>query len=144
MKASPGEEREVPRYGTARSSVNWVTRNLMAESVLRGHDRKRSVRVRYEDVIRNPHRALLSIARLVDESPERLPLLGTRVARLGTNHTAAGNPNRFGGGDVSLRSDDEWISRQGSWDRAISTMLTAPLLMHYGYSLRARQQSDDS
>jgi hypothetical protein len=53
--------------------------------------------------------------------------------RLGTAHTADGNPVRFATGAVPLREDDEWRRHLPSRDRLSVGAITAPLLLRYGY-----------
>jgi hypothetical protein len=56
---------------------------------------------------------------------------------LGPNHTVAGNPDRLGHGQVTIRSDDEWMHALPNSKRRLVTALTAPLLHHHGYRLSA-------
>jgi hypothetical protein len=55
---------------------------------------------------------------------------------LGTNHTLAGNPNRFRTGSVRIAEDDEWQSRLARRDRMVMTSATLPMLLRYGYPVR--------
>ena len=80
----------------------------------------------------------MSIADLVGLPADELPLVGPRRVRLGVNHTAAGNRNRFQTGEIDLRVDAEWIEAQASLDRWIATTLSLPVLHRYGYPIRPK------
>lgn len=129
---------KMPRYGPVYSSLSWTARNLLAEKVcsrLRGS----SMRVRYEDFVSRPRAILHAISQLVGESSAELPLEGDRTLKTRTNHTVMGNPIRFQPGEIELRNDREWITRLGSRDFGLVTVLTAPLLIRYGYPLSRRK-----
>ena len=93
--------------------------------------------IRYEDFVSRPRPTMDSIAELLGERPDRLPLAGEQTVRLSTNHTAGGNYRRFEAGDVELRTDDHWITRQRRTDRWLTTALALPLLGRYGYPITA-------
>jgi hypothetical protein len=128
-----GKRAEMPRHAVARSASTWLTLNLAAEAVRRGHPVERSVLVRYEDFVEWPTTTLARIVDLVGEPRARLPVDGGATATLGVNHTVSGNPSRFRTGAVELRVDDEWKTRQAPVDRALVTAMTLPLLARYGY-----------
>jgi hypothetical protein len=56
-----------------------------------------------------------------------------RWADLSVAHTASGNPMRFATGRIPIRLDDEWRTRMTAAHRGAVTLLTLPLLAHYGY-----------
>jgi hypothetical protein len=57
--------------------------------------------------------------------------------RLEPNHTVDGNPMRFLRGSVAVRRDEEWKANMAKRDRRTVTAMTFPLLMKYGYPMRA-------
>jgi uncharacterized membrane protein len=55
-------------------------------------------------------------------------------------HEVSGNPMRFDP-EISIKPDIEWIGRMPASSYLISTMLSAPLLTHYGYHLSRRRMN---
>jgi hypothetical protein len=52
-----------------------------------------------------------------------------------TQHTISGNPVRFSAQVPSVRPDDEWHTAMGARQRIEVSLLTAPMLVRYGYPL---------
>lgn len=129
-----GERRSLVLGRVARS---WLTANSQSERVARNHVRGSTIRIRYEDFMEDPKAVLLEIAALVDVVPNTLPLDGSHTALIGKHHTPGGNARvRFRSGSVQLRLDDEWETLLGPVARTSMTVVTAPLLIRYGYPLR--------
>jgi Sulfotransferase family len=137
VKGSPGEGRrqEMLRYGTVTSTRNWLWFNAVAEIVRRRHE-TRSLLLRYEDLVEYPRSAVELVAALVGEHPAASPFIDQRSARLGSNHTAGGNPNRLSREPVTIQVDAEWIADQPIMQRFTATAISSPLLRRYGYQLR--------
>jgi hypothetical protein len=138
QKTWPGvrQKEYPPRSGAARSTIGWVATNLAAEAVRLRCPAGRWLRVRYEDFVRDPRTTVQAIAALAGEAPPRLPFVDDQTVLLNGNHTVCGNPSRFSKGEVRLRADDEWMTRQGLADRLVATCLALPLLHRYGYAIR--------
>jgi hypothetical protein len=115
--------------GAAKSSVLWDAWNLAAERLFRGPG---YVRLRYEDLVRDPREALGRVLAAAGAHDELAFLDGT-TATLSANHTVAGNPDRLRAGPVTVRPDDRWIDALGAPQRRVVHALTAPLARHYGY-----------
>jgi hypothetical protein len=120
------------RFSPAKSSALWDSWNASAEALWRRVP-DRYLRLRYEDFVADPRECFEKILALVGESDAGPPLVGEREVKLGVSHTVSGNPNRFETGAVELRTDREWTSRMKPRDKALVTVLTLPLLKHYGY-----------
>jgi hypothetical protein len=90
---------------------------------------------RYEDFVRDPDAALRGLAAFVGERVSATPIVDGRTLRLGVNHTAAGNDNRFRVADVPLRLDDEWRARTDARSTAATLLAAWPLQLRYGYGL---------
>lgn len=124
------------RVGTVKSSLLWDAWNASAEALWSGTP-ARYTRLRYEDFVTEPRRAIEEILGMLGEDPGRLPFVGEREVELGAGHTVAGNPNRFRSGPVRLRSDDDWASKMRPRDKRLVTLMTLPLLARYGYPTSA-------
>ncbi len=120
------------RVGAVKSSLLWDTWNVSAEA-LWGGSSGRYMRLRYEDFVEQPQRAVKDILGMLGERTGRLPFTGERDVELEVSHTVSGNPNRFQSGLVRLRLDVEWALRMRLRDRRLVTLLTLPLLARYGY-----------
>ena len=124
----------MPRFPIPRTAMAWNLANLAAEATRRvGFPH---VRVRYEDLARDPRRELTRILSVLELPPSDLEFLGPGTARFSPSHSVAGNPIRFLEGDVAIRPDEEWIANMPRLDRSLVTIMTWPLLGHYGYRLR--------
>lgn len=126
---------EMERRGAARSAALWNVWNVTTELLWAGEPTRRH-RLRYEELTAAPAAELRRVLALVDKADVPLPGVDDDAATLAVTHTVAGNPSRLVSGRVEIRADDEWREGLGRLDRAEVTSLTAPLLLHYGYSLR--------
>jgi hypothetical protein len=124
-------QRHRPAKSAALWSVwNWVSERLWAK---RPH---RYLRLRYEDLVREPEVAVRRILSFVAEEPAELPFPSNHAVDLAATHTVAGNPSRFRTGVVEIRPDDEWLARLEPRARAVVEAISLPLLRRYGYRLR--------
>lgn len=127
---------EMTRYRPARAAVLWGVHNAAFGLLPRAG--VPVMRVRYEDLLADPARTLAALSSFVglpaaDPGFLRRTADGTRIASLGTCHSASGNPMRFTVGDVPLRRDDAWRTHLPAGQRRLVGALTAPLLAAYGY-----------
>jgi hypothetical protein len=118
----------------------WIADNLLYDAL--GRRTQRATRVRYEDIIADPHAELGRIVRELDlpTAPEALSFLADSTAELPASHALSGNPMRFQRGKVELRADDEWRTAMSRPRRAAISAATWPLLLHYGYPIAPRAQ----
>lgn len=134
-EAGPGKT-YMETYSPGRTAMRWNILNLAFQILAaRGVP---TLRVRYEDFVADPAG---SAQRMADFAcgPGALPgglaaALGRGHADFEVTHTAAGNPMRFRTGRVEIRRDDAWRSKLPRRDRALVSLLTAPLLARYRYS----------
>jgi hypothetical protein len=124
----------IPAMGPARSTLYWTGFNAASELVCRRRP-EASLRLRYEDFVRDPRGRIADILRLLDLDAEP-PISAGGAAVLGLNHTVTGNPDRLTSGPIRIRPDDRW--RQDLPTRAglTATALALPLLGRHGYPLR--------
>jgi hypothetical protein len=131
-----GAPQDMEVYGPASASLRYDLYNGLTRVV--GKMGVPYLRLRYEDFVRDPRGVL---DRILDHAgasggAERLPFLADHRVTLRPNHTVDGNPMRFSVGGVTLRVDDEWKRKMASADRRWVTVMTAPMLLAYGYPLR--------
>lgn len=132
----PEDGRPMTRWTPARTAVHWLAQNLAFE-VLRRKGVE-VVRVRHEDLVRDPRGTVGRLARRLGLPDDGLPFLdgaGGRSARLGVAHTVSGNPMRFTVGPVELRDRPARLPHLQRW---LVTAITLPLLFPYGYRLAYR------
>ncbi len=95
-------------------------------------------RLRYEDMVRDPRRAIDSALRGIGLDPE--PGWFQHVHRsdidLDASHGLSGNPSRFTNGVVSLRVDEAWRTSMSRSSRIMVASIAFPQLVATG-SLRA-------
>ncbi len=97
-----------------------------------------STRVRYEDLVADPHgtcgRALheLGLDRVPAALAALVPDADGRVD-LPAGHGLSGNPSRFRTGPQALRADEQWRRDLARRDRLAVTLLAGPALARYGY-----------
>ena len=127
--------RRDPGNAVARTTAEWTAFNLLGATVSRRLGADRSMRVRYEDFVRDPAGALRAIARLVGEEVDTAFVRGNTVT-LGQNHTMSGHWGRFSTGDVELRDQEEWKGALSRRDVRVVTAASLPLLARYGYPVR--------
>jgi hypothetical protein len=122
------------RFSAGRSSAKWNVRNVYVSLVAR----QAAVQyhfLRYEDFIRKPRAIIRQILEWLQEESELLFMNDQKEVELHIpQHTIGGNPVRFQTGKwITLRLDDAWKTGLGTKDKALTTLLTLPLLRKYGY-----------
>ena len=123
-------------FGPLVTGARWLAWNGTIHALVRRWLGPRYMRLRYEEFARDPASALNRITNMVEGRP-RPPsafLDGTR-AKLGPNHSAIGNRNRFVTGEVTIRCDEAWREEMRTKDKLLTTLPALPLLTAYGYSV---------
>jgi hypothetical protein len=126
------QPREMDRFPAWHSGLSWTTRNLVADLAARRSAGPRMT-LRYEDLTADPIAGLTAIGRFLGREPDVGAVLDGPTLRVTEGHTLAGNPTRFGGSEVIIRSDDEWRRGLPAGDRRTVSALTWPLRRRYGY-----------
>lgn len=114
------------------SSVAWTASSLLIEANRRLDVPQ--ITLRYEDFMRWPTRTLKLLWRFTGLEPVT-GVVEDRVAQITNGHTIAGNPSRFESGEVTLRSDNEWMRQLSPRQKALISTVTLPGLLMYGYSV---------
>jgi hypothetical protein len=130
----------IATYSAASAAIRWNLQNAALQ--LLSQLGTPTLRIRYEDLVRDPAATLREIAAFAD-LPESTGLgflhtdgRGNWWADLGVTHTASGNPMRFTSGRIPIRPDDKWHTAMPAGKRRTVTTLTLPLLGRYGYVRR--------
>jgi UDP-N-acetylglucosamine transferase subunit ALG13 len=127
------DEQYMTQYSPTEVSVLWTAQNA-AFGILDATGVP-VLRLRYEDVLRDPGTALRRLRRHagLGERDDALAFLGRGGIDLDVDHTVAGNPMRFQTGHIPLRADDEWRTKLPRAHRRVVSALTLPLRLRYGY-----------
>ncbi len=130
-------ETHIARYSATTSATRWNVQNGALQ--LLSHLGTPTLRIRYEDLVREPAARLREIAAFAGLPGDTdLGFLhtdgpGNWWADLGVAHTASGNPMRFTTGRIPIRLDDKWRTAMVPGKRRAVTALTSVLLQRYGY-----------
>ncbi len=135
---APGRVDHMLRFGPIAASVRYLLYN--AEMQLAPGVGIPYMRLRYEDLVRDPKRWLEVVLRFVGgaDAPADLPFLDGGEADLGIAHTVDGNPMRMLRGRITIRPDEAWRQGLSRPHRRIVSGLTLPLLRRYGYPVEPR------
>lgn len=119
---------------SAVASTRWWVHNMEMELLGR---RVPMARIRYESFAQDPAAETLRVLRELDRpvDPGALQFLDGNSAKLLTNHTVAGNPNRLETGSIRVRVDTAWRHDLTALQRLQVTAMTWPLLVRYGFDL---------
>lgn len=112
-----------------RAALLWNATNLLLTLKMPGSAHRL---LRYEDFVLDPEATLRRLWTLMDDPVPDLNFLSGTSMRLRTNHTVAGNPDRFQA-DITIQPDIEWRRKLPASDQRIVSALTFPLLFRYGY-----------
>jgi hypothetical protein len=91
------------------------------------------MRMRYEDLVRDPVAAVRSVARFAHERDPELGFLHEGRVEFEPNHTFSGNPFRLRQGAIEVHPDEAWRAKMSSRQKVLATAPALPLLKHYGY-----------
>lgn len=134
---------EFPRWGAVHSSLSWVGRNVTADLVRARRGSDSSLRLRYEDLVADPTGTLRNVvSRATGAADPDLTFVEGRFVTTGVNHTVGGNTNRMRPGRREIRRDDEWARTLSMRDRIVTTALTWPWMLSYGYPLRGPRRAE--
>jgi hypothetical protein len=128
----------MPRSNPFGTAVRWDVRQGLCEAVLKRRLGSRYMRMRYEDLVRDPAGAVRSVARFAHEPHPDLGFLHDGRVEFEPNHTFSGSPIRLRQGTIEVHPDEAWRAKMSSRQKVLATAPTLPLLKRYGYPLRPR------
>lgn len=143
--------RTVPKQGAegryrgtrhpVKTGIRWSWVNLSSHLLRRlGVP---TLRLRYEDIVRDPQGALAKIAAFadIDVSSKDFTFIDGAEVDLPRGHLVAGNRVRMHSGPLHLRVDEEWRTELSPKQQRMSTVFAWPLMRRYGY-LVGRTEGD--
>lgn len=110
-----------------RSGFKWNQHQALVEALRL--TRSRFTRLRYEDLVDDTDASIARLAALTVPAASSPPFAQGRAP---FPHNISGNPIRFAQ-PAPVLADDEWRTALGLRDRRAVTLVTAPLLLRYGY-----------
>ena len=122
--------------GQFNCSLMWDYRNWVTE-LMGKRFRHRPLRLRYEDFVADPRGSLQRILNFVGKTTSALPLQDEHRLNVKVQHTVSGNPVRYKTGKIEVQGDVEWATRMKMHHKMLATAVTWPLLLKYGYPIRA-------
>jgi hypothetical protein len=133
LPANAGPRDHLKRRGPQQILRRWLTVNLMVGALAR-----RGVpllRLRYEDLVRDPAEAMRDVLTLVDEPvlPEALSFIQDGAITTGHSHAAAGGRVRLERGRLELRADERWRTELPVGLQRLVRTIAGPLMRRYGY-----------
>ena len=139
LRSDEAQGSYMPTFAPWHSSIVWMIKNL--EHHLMKARGIPHLFLRYESLVRSTRREVERVLDYVDVPVGRdLSFLDEDAIDLIENHTVSGNPMRFRRGRMPLRVDDEWRRAMRFGQRATVSILTAPLLLAYGYRGEAQEE----
>jgi hypothetical protein len=118
------------------TGVRWDLRQGLCEGLLRRRLRSRYMRMRYEDLVREPAAAVRSIARFAREPDPDLGFLDGGRVEFEPSHTFSGSPFSLRQEAIEIRPDEAWRAKMSTGAKVLATAPTLPLLKRFGYRWR--------
>jgi hypothetical protein len=94
------------------------------------------MRIRYEDLVRDPAAAVRSVARFAHEPDPDLGFLHDGRVEFEPNHTFSGSPFRLRQAAIHIHPDEAWRAKMSTGEKALASAPALPLLSRYGYPWR--------
>jgi hypothetical protein len=115
-----------------RTSLDWIAKNLESEWIVARTRPERTLRVVYEQFVRDPDTVLGEIEALVSKDFSQVARALSRREALPVGHNVAGNHLRMTGSLV-LRPDMEWGDKLSANKQRVFWSLGGWLARRYGY-----------
>ena len=121
-----GYLRQIPAWSIG---ARWTAVNLAAERV--GRLTPPLALIRYEDLIDRPQASLRRLLENLSLAGLTVPDVANGAIDVGTQHSLAGNPDKLGDTNVTIRRIRP--TRLRATDAALVSLTTAPIRKRYGY-----------
>lgn len=125
---------EMPRSTTRKVGRRWLSVNLLVGAL--GRFGVPLVRIRYEDLVRDPSaelRRVLALSGPGADRPDGFDFVTAEGVRTPRTHVVAGGRIRLLSGPMELRLDDAWTRQMPRPARRLVEVMTLPLRRAYGY-----------
>lgn len=116
----------------ATLALVWDVWNPVIEALF-ARDGARYLRLRYEDLVREPRVSLGRVLTLAGLRPDAVPFVSERLVDVQPRHSTSGNRNRFRAGPVEIALDRSWEDAGPFPGLRTVSALTRPLRRRYGY-----------
>jgi hypothetical protein len=132
LPANAGARSHLKRRSPVQILRRWLTVNAMIGALAR---RVPLLRIRYEDLVRDPAPALEAVLDLVGEprTSTSLSFLRDGAITTGRSHAAAGGRVRLERGMLQLRPDEKWREQLSPRLQRLVRLVAGPLMRRYGY-----------
>ncbi|NJN22283.1 MAG: sulfotransferase [Leptolyngbya sp. RL_3_1] len=121
-------------YPIKDSALGWTLRNVVTE--LLGWQRSLPyLRVKYEDFVQQPQATVDAVLKLAQVTPRHSPFRSPSQVDLGITHSVFGNSDRLKTGPTTIHFSEGWRQQMDPAEKRQVTLLTLPMLLHYGYRL---------
>jgi hypothetical protein len=134
----------MPQLSPTQTAFDWTLFNSFMQML--GSATGRYRRVRYEDIAVNPTQVSSELlewlgldGRLMLDVP--VSQNGSGAQNDSGEHHLSGNPMRFQS-DFKVSPDMEWLTSMSRRDKAVTSLLSAPLLVKYGYKILAQPAAE--
>jgi len=131
---SPGATEYLGSKPLALTAALWVEWNATIERMGRVFPIHYRL-LRYEDFAKDPESCLRQLALRVRSDSKIAP---QTIEDRRVWHTVYGNPSRLRRGQIVVRPDARWLQGMRMGDVRMVNLITAPLLLRYGYPFRPR------
>jgi hypothetical protein len=137
-KYDPLQGRNMMRNGLIKNGVYWTLWNAAIEAMFQEKIPQKYLRMKYESFAENPRSTIQHTLKILGIDYPVSLFSSDSQASISVHHTVSGNPIRSQSGTIPIRKDKEWTERMSFAHVALTTSLTWPLLMRYGYPILPR------
>jgi hypothetical protein len=127
-----GQQKAMLQQEAARTARQWLATNRWIED-WRKHHSLPLLRIRYEELVRQPAGVLRQLAEFLEEPRIGRILDGPSRVRVGNGHSLRGNPARSADGTVELKYDRDWETGLSGGQKKEIEAIARPLLEAYGF-----------
>jgi len=124
------KQQHMDQFSPRKSASLWMTCNTTLDMYRARHSS--SVLLKYEAFAANPQRVL---GELAHHESLASGFASTQACTKG--HSFSGNPMRFNKGPLEITLDEQWRTLMPPRSRRQVSLITMPMLLRYGYRLRA-------
>lgn len=114
----------MPTINIYKISVMWILFNYLIKRLGGLLGKSRYMIVSYENFSKDPYGNILGILKFMGSSENVSFFKDSHSVLLKQNHSVSGNPMRFKSGLVTIRSDEQWKTSMGKFDKLLVSLIT--------------------